>query len=83
MESEYTDARSGNSDSMRSVDLQPIEPRGEAVTQAKYAGRALAEWMLVVIECGSFFERRMSEGVPGSRWVETPSLGVESFKRPG
>jgi hypothetical protein len=83
MDSEYTDARSGNSDSMRSVDVQPVEPRGEALTQAKYTGRALAEWMLVVIECGSFFERRTSEGVPGSRWVETPSLGVESFKKPG
>ena len=82
-ESVYTDARSGNSDSMKSVDIQPIQPRGEAITQAKYSGRALAEWMLVVIECGSFFDRRISEGVPGSRWVETPSLGVESFKKPG
>ena len=86
-ESVYTDARSANSDSTRGggveMPQQPIQPRGEAVSQAKYTGRALAEWMLVVIECGSFFERRISEGVPGNRWVETPSLGVESFKKPG
>lgn len=83
MESIYTDARSANSDSVRSIDILPVQPTGEAIKQAKYTGRALAEWMLVVIECGSFFERRISEGVPGNRWVETPCLGVESFKKPG
>jgi hypothetical protein len=79
----YTDTRSTRMDNIKSVDVQPIEPKGEAVAQAKYTGRALAEWMLVIIECSSFFDRRKSEGVPGNRWVETPSLGVESFKRPG
>jgi hypothetical protein len=83
IDSVYTDARSTSSDSNKSVNAQPIEPRGEAKASAKYTGRALAEWMLVVMECGSFFDRRKSEGVPGNRWVETPSLGVESFKKPG
>jgi hypothetical protein len=79
----YTDAQSTASDGNKSVELQAREPRGEAKASAKYTGRALAEWMLVVMECGSFFDRRKSEGVPGNRWVETPSLGVESFKKPG
>ncbi|KIW08120.1 uncharacterized protein PV09_01055 [Verruconis gallopava] len=83
IDSVYTDAKSTNSDSNKSVDVRPLEPKGEAVMQAKYSGRALAEWMLVVLECGSFFDRRKAEGVPGNRWVETPSLGVESFKKPG
>jgi hypothetical protein len=39
--------------------------------------------MLVVIECGSFFDRRRAEGVPSARLVETPSLGVESYKKAG
>jgi hypothetical protein len=83
IDSVYTDAQSTASDGNKSVELQAREPRGEAKASAKYTGRALAEWMLVVMECGSFFDRRKSEGVPGNRWVETPSLGVESFKKPG
>lgn len=83
METVFTDARSINSDSNKSVDIQAMEPKGDAKATAKYTGRALAEWTLVVMECGSFFDRRRSEGVPGNRWVETPNLGVESFKRPG
>ncbi|KUJ07557.1 DUF1765-domain-containing protein [Mollisia scopiformis] len=50
---------------------------------AKYAGRALAEWALVVGECNNFVERRRSEGVPGLKWVEVPTLGVEGFRRFG
>lgn len=51
--------------------------------RAKYAGRALAEWALVVGECNNFVERRRSEGVPGLKWVEVPTLGVEGFRRFG
>jgi hypothetical protein len=49
---------------------------------AKYSGRALAEWTALVVECQNFYERRKYEGVPGIRWMETPTLGVESFRRP-
>lgn len=48
---------------------------------SKYAGRALAEWAQVVSECDSFFARRRDEGVPSDRMVETPTLGVESFRK--
>ena len=48
---------------------------------AKYMGRALAEWMLVVTECQIFFERRKNDGVPGDAWVETPMLGVDWVRR--
>lgn len=55
----------------------------ERVARAKYAGRALAEWGMVVAECNNFAERRRAEGVPGLRWVEVPTLGVEGFRRLG
>ncbi|EME76891.1 uncharacterized protein MYCFIDRAFT_168931 [Pseudocercospora fijiensis CIRAD86] len=61
---------------------KPLQPRGESVARAKYSGRALAEWTMVVGECQSFFDRRMKEGVTNRKWVETPTLGVEVFKRP-
>lgn len=48
---------------------------------SKYAGRALAEWAHIVSECDSFFARRRDEGVPNDRSVETPTLGVESFRK--
>lgn len=50
---------------------------------SKYSGRALAEWAVVVIECQNFFERRKAEGVPTDELVETPSLGVETFRKFG
>ncbi|TVY15300.1 UPF0592 membrane protein [Lachnellula arida] len=56
---------------------------GEKAARAKYAGRALAEWALVVGECNNFVERRRAEGVPSLRWVEVPTLGVEGFRRFG
>ena len=59
-----------------------VEPVGESRARARYSGRALAEWTLIVSECQSFFERRKSEGVPQNRFVETPVLGVEVFRRP-
>jgi hypothetical protein len=58
------------------------EPKGASKVHARYSSRALAEWNLVVGECQSFFERRKNEGVPSNKFVETPTLGVEVFKRP-
>jgi hypothetical protein len=67
------------------ADAEPraVRPAGPARIAAKYSGRALAEWELVVWECQSFFERRRGEGVPANASVETPTLGVEAFRRPG
>ena len=53
----------------------------DKVVASKYVGRALAEWGIVVTECDSFFIRRRDEGVPCDRLVETPTLGVEFFRR--
>jgi hypothetical protein len=61
--------------------MQPMEPKGQSRERARYTGRALAEWMMVVGECQSFFERRKTEGILENRLVETPMLGVEVFKR--
>ncbi|RPB21044.1 DUF1765-domain-containing protein [Terfezia boudieri ATCC MYA-4762] len=46
-----------------------------------YSGRALSEWVLVVVEYENFFERRKSEGKESDNDVETPSLGVESLRK--
>ncbi|KAK0258182.1 hypothetical protein B0A54_00236 [Friedmanniomyces endolithicus] len=67
---------------LAAANLGPVEPVGEGKSHATYCGRALAEWTVVVGECQSFFERRKHEGVPGNRGVETPTLGVEVFRRP-
>ena len=69
-----------------SYDALPKNPaesgrQSEQVAQSKYVGRALAEWALVVGECNNFAERRQAEGVPGLKWVEIPTLGVEGFRR--
>lgn len=72
-----------------SQEIAPRDPTldgtvgGDRVRRAKYAGRALAEWAIVVGECNNFVERRKSEGVPGLKWMEIPSLGVEGFRRFG
>lgn len=55
------------------------EPVGEAKAQSTYSGRALAEWMCILMECQGFFERRKGEGVPTNKHVETPALGIEVF----
>ncbi|KAI7603113.1 DUF1765-domain-containing protein [Hortaea werneckii] len=60
----------------------PAAPRGAMHTHVRYAGRALAEWAVILGENQSFFERRRNEGVPGNQFVETPTLGVEVFRRP-
>lgn len=59
----------------------PSNPKQDYLVASKYAGRALAEWAHIVSECDSFFARRRDEGVPTDRMVETPSLGVESFRK--
>lgn len=64
-------------------DQEPVDLKGVAAIQGKYAGRALAEWDLLVDEFQKFFKRRIAEGVPDDSLVETPTLGVETFRRPG
>ncbi|KAJ5717547.1 hypothetical protein N7488_003193 [Penicillium malachiteum] len=59
----------------------PSRPVYDHLVPSKYAGRALAEWAHIVSECDSFFARRRDEGVPTDRAVETPTLGVESFRK--
>ncbi|CZR61720.1 uncharacterized protein PAC_11617 [Phialocephala subalpina] len=67
-----------------SKEIKAVDPgKGDKGRRAKYAGRALAEWALVVGECNNFVERRRGEGVPGLRWVEVPTLGIEGFRRFG
>ena len=65
------------------AEIHPVKPTAEELRMAKYSGRALAEWALVVVECQNFFERRKEEGVPNNKLVETPTLGVESFRMYG
>ncbi|KAJ6141268.1 hypothetical protein N7470_010164 [Penicillium chermesinum] len=38
-------------------------------------------WAHIVSECDSFFARRRDEGVPSDGTVETPTLGVETFRK--
>lgn len=59
----------------------PSEPGYDHLVASKYAGRALAEWAHIVSECDSFFARRRDEGVPSDRMVETPTLGVDNFRK--
>lgn len=61
----------------------PFHLKGAAGVQDKYGGRALAEWDLLIDEFQDFFKRRIAEGVPNDSLVETPTLGVETFRRPG
>ncbi|KAI0547653.1 hypothetical protein F4679DRAFT_358778 [Xylaria curta] len=61
--------------------VNPVEPKGSSARSVKYAGRALAEWSLVVAECNNFVERRREEGVLGLQDVEVPVLGVEGFRK--
>ncbi|MCJ1350548.1 MAG: hypothetical protein MMC33_000529 [Icmadophila ericetorum] len=62
-------------------ELLAVRPVGAAASSSKYCGRALAEWSLVVSECQEFFKRRKYEGVPEYKLVETPMLGVDSFRK--
>ena len=63
--------------------VSSVKPTGKAATSSRYAGRALAEWTFVSHECQNFFDRRKNEGVPTNKQVETPTLCVEAFRRPG
>ncbi|KAL8658329.1 MAG: hypothetical protein Q9226_001073 [Calogaya cf. arnoldii] len=65
------------------TDLSLYQPQGACTNVGKYAGRALAEWDLVLAEFQEFSERRRAEGVPNHSQTETPTLGVETFRRPG
>ncbi|SPO00919.1 uncharacterized protein DNG_03667 [Cephalotrichum gorgonifer] len=60
---------------------QPIKPCGEFVKSSVYAGRALAEWSIVVHECNNFVERRREEGILGLSDVEVPLLSLETHRR--
>lgn len=62
--------------------IHPSKPNAVFAPGAKYSGRALAEWSLVVAECNSFSDRRLEEGVLGLSDVEVPSLEVEGFRKP-
>lgn len=62
-------------------DNSPLEPLGVTAGPSKYAGRALAEWAILITECQNFFERRKAEGVPSYQLVETPTLGVDPFRK--
>lgn len=61
----------------------PVKPGGIYKRNAIYAGRALAEWSVVVNECNNFIERRRDEGVLGLSDVEVPFLGVDGLRRIG
>jgi hypothetical protein len=54
-------------------------PTGVFASGAVYAGRALAEWSLVVSECNSFVDRRRDEGILGLSDVEVPTLSVDGL----
>lgn len=47
----------------------------------KYSGRAMSEWIFIVVECENFFERRKAEGKASNAEVETPLLGVDTLKK--
>jgi hypothetical protein len=62
-----------------SLSVAPVKPAGVYAGNARYAGRALAEWGVVVGECNNFVDRRRDEGVLGLGEVEVPSLGVDGL----
>lgn len=49
--------------------------------QSTYAGRALAEWTLLMLEYNNFVDRRRGEGVPTLKAMEVPLLTVEGFRK--
>ncbi|RMZ82786.1 hypothetical protein DV738_g1622, partial [Chaetothyriales sp. CBS 135597] len=77
---------SGSDQSGRSMsrpNIAPLKPTGRDVAAARYSGRALAEWAQVLAECQNFYHRRRHEGVPKDSLVETPTMGVETFRMLG
>ena len=63
------------------LDNKEEERQRDENAGSKYTGRALAEWALIVSECDGFFAYRRKDGVPLDELVETPILGVESFRK--
>lgn len=61
-------------------EIQPLKPKPEELNTARYSGRALTEWGFIVAECKNFYARRIKEGCPGERAVETPLIAVETFR---
>lgn len=78
----YRESHRNEYQQLSTSDTKPKKPNQNSVA-SKYAGRALAEWELVVGEFNYFFERRREGGVPSDQMVETPALGVESFRISG
>lgn len=64
-------------------EVKPIKPMGLATETSRYSGRALSEWAQVLVECRNFCVRRKQEGVPQDDMVETPTMGVETFRMMG
>ncbi|RMD44448.1 hypothetical protein DV735_g743, partial [Chaetothyriales sp. CBS 134920] len=73
--------KSGTSTARR--DIAPLKPTDRDLAAARYSGRALAEWAQVLAECQNFYLRRRHEGVPRDSLVETPTMGVETFRMLG
>jgi hypothetical protein len=67
----------------RTGEIRPLKPAQHEISIARYSGRALAEWRQVLIECGHFYHRRRLEGVPKDSLIETPTMGVETFRLAG
>ena len=78
-----TNSSGEKSTSTRRGEIKPVKPQGREIDTAKYSGRALAEWAGVMHECRNFYLRRKQEGVPRDALVETPTLGVETFRMLG
>ncbi|KAH8694920.1 hypothetical protein BGW36DRAFT_298792 [Talaromyces proteolyticus] len=66
-------------DETEAIDVSKL--RNEHLVASKYAGRALAEWAIVVSECDNFYDRRRDEGVPTDDLVEIPTLSVDNFRK--
>ncbi|KAI5858550.1 hypothetical protein BZA05DRAFT_7073 [Tricharina praecox] len=58
-----------------------VEDPPTGATAATYIGRALAEWIQVIVEHESFFDRRKAEGRETDKDVETPALFVDNMRR--
>jgi len=87
-ESRESNASGGSSGSdaklkAKAKEIKPLKPKQDEMSNARYTGRALAEWTQVVSECRNFYIRRRQDGVPRDSLVEIPTLGVENFRSPG
>jgi len=58
-----------------------VEDPPTGTVAATYVGRALAEWIQVIVEHESFFDRRKQEGRETDKDVETPALFVDNMRR--